>query len=144
MSQSVILYPVLVQVFLTLVVLLLVGGARQRSMKERSQGIEDMALASDADWSDDALKRHNNYKNQFELPVLFYVACLVALQLKFVDVWLLGLACAFAFTRVVHALVHIGPNIVLYRGSAFLAGYACLALMWVLIGARVLSAEALP
>jgi hypothetical protein len=128
-----------VQVFLTLAVLWVMGMARQHSIRERGQTIEDMALAGDADWSDEALKRNNNYKNQFELPVLFYAACLFALELKIVDAWVLGLASAFALTRVVHAVVHIGPNIVLYRGSAFLAGYVVLALLWIVIGVRGLT-----
>lgn len=140
MPQVFILYPLLVQVFLTFGVLLVLGGARRRSMHARRQSVQSMALATDKDWDEDALKASNNYKNQFELPVLFYAGCIVALQTHSVDYAVLGLAWAFVATRVAHAVVHLGSNRVVYRGSAFLLGFVALLAMWIIIAVRVLSA----
>ena len=112
MAQNLILLPVLVQVMLTFAVMILLVRARARSMRERGQGIEDMALAGEADWSTAARRVSASFRNQFELPVLFYVACAFALAMRAVDVWFFALAWLFVASRVAHAAVHIGPNVV--------------------------------
>lgn len=140
MPQTAIVYPVIVQVFLTLAVLLVMGPARSRSMRENRQKLTDpdVRVGRNA-WSEQATKVSNNYKNQFELPVLFYAACAFALILKIADPLMIGLAWAFSLSRIAHAAIHIGPNVVIWRGVAFLVGYAVLVLMWLLVGWRVLA-----
>ena len=137
MSQNLIVLPVLAQVLLTLVVLVLMGPARSRSMRERRQRLEDMALAAEKDWNEAARKVANNFKNQFELPVLFYVVCLFALATRTVDTALFVLACVFVLSRIAHTAIHIGPNVVAWRGTAYLVGFAALILMWVLLAWRI-------
>ena len=141
MAQNLILLPVLVQVALTFVILILLARARARSMRERGQAIEDMALASDADWSAAARRVAASFRNQFELPVLFYMACLFALAMRAVDVWLFALAWLFVASRIAHAVVHIGPNVVRWRFLAFLPGLIALIAMWLLLGWQVFSRE---
>lgn len=136
-SQNVILIPVLVQVALTLVVMVLMGAARSRSMRERHKRMQDIALASNDDWTDEAVQCANNFKNQFELPVLFYVCCLFALVTRMVDAWLFALACLFVLTRIAHTLIHVTSNVVSRRFAAYLAGAALLLAMWLMLGWRV-------
>lgn len=140
MSQNLILIPVFVQAVLTFAVLLSMGPARQRSMRERGQALQDMAVARDDEWGQEARKRAANYENQFELPVLFYAACAFALITRYVDVWMLGLAVAFVASRIAHAAVHIGSNVVWWRGIWFLLGFLVLVLMWLLLMWRVAAA----
>lgn len=139
-SQNLILLPVVMQVFLTMFVLLLVARARKASMNERGQTAQDMALATDADWSVAARKAHNNFRNQLELPMLFYAVCGFALTTRMVDGWMLGLAVVFSASRIVHAVIHIGPNIVAWRGSVYSIGLLALAAMWVLLTWRIVAA----
>ena len=139
LDQSLILVPVLAQVLLTLVVMVLMGRARGRDLARTKRSFQDVALATDADWSPEARKIANNYKNQFEMPVLFFAACAFALVTRSVDLWLFALASLFVVTRVVHTAIHIGSNVVFNRGLAFLAGVAILLVMWVTIGWRALS-----
>lgn len=139
-SQTLILIPVLMQVGLTLCLFPFLFLRRARSMKERGQRPNDIALANDGDWSEDARKLANNYKSQFELPVLFYVIALFAYALRLVDVWMLGLAVVFAVSRIVHTLIHVGPNVVLPRLGAFTIGYAAVIAMTVLLFWRVIAA----
>jgi hypothetical protein len=79
-NQTIINYPVLIQVLLTISVLVLLGPARRRSMCAKRQWLGDpeVALGSN-EWSEEAAKRGNNYRNQFELPVLFYAVVAFAL-----------------------------------------------------------------
>ena len=62
-----------VQVLLTITVYGMRGAARARAVRgmDRQRGNPDLAMGRVA-WPDDAAKRANNQRNQFELPVLFY------------------------------------------------------------------------
>lgn len=140
MSQSLIILPVTTQVLLTCVVLLLMARARSRSMRECGKDMEDLALATAADWNVAARKASNNYSNQFELPVLFYAATAFALITRTVDGWMLALAWVFVASRVLHSVVHLTINIVRWRGSTFLVGFAALLAMWGLLTWRVVQA----
>ncbi len=138
-AQTLILLPVFAQVLLTFMVLIAMGIARRKSLAARGLGIEDVALASDADWDAQARKCSNNYKNQFELPVLFYAVCAFAYATRMIDTWMLGLAVAFVVTRYAHTFVHLTSNRVLWRGIHFIIGFGLLAVMWVLLLARIAS-----
>lgn len=140
LEQNVILVPVLAQVVLTLTVAVLMYQARVRSIRERGQRLRDIALATAADWNDDARKAANSYASQFEMPVLFYAASAFALATRTVDVALMLLALGFVTSRIVHAYIHLGSNRVRPRFMAFLAGFVLVAGMWALIGWRALSA----
>ncbi len=131
-SQVAILYPVFVQVFLTVVVYSLLLTARARALKAagRQRGSGDIAMGRYA-WPENAEKRAHNQRNQFELPVLFYAAAGFALIVGAVDTTMLALAWAFALSRVVHAAIHIGPNKVRWRGPVFILGYLIVTAMWV-------------
>ena len=140
LDQNLILVPVLAQVLLTLVVMVQMGRARARSMRERRQRMDDVALATATDWSDEARKAQNNYASQFEMPVLFYVVSTFALIPRSVDVVMVLLGLAFVATRVMHTYIHTGHNRVQPRFTVFLAGVGVLAAMWGLLGWRAIAA----
>lgn len=137
MAQNLIVLPVAAQVLLTVTVLIVMARARSRSQKERGQDMQDLALATSADWNPPALKAANNYKNLFEMPVLFFTASAFALITRTVDAWMLGLAWLFVLSRVTHTIVHVTSNIVMWRGSVFIVGVAAVVLMWALIVWRI-------
>jgi hypothetical protein len=140
MPQTAILLPVFVQVALTFAVLIAMGLARGRSAKVRRQGLEDLALATDKDWEPAAVQAANNYKNQFEMPVLFYAVSGIAIATRLVDPAMVVLASLFVVSRIGHAIVHIGPNIVKIRGALFLIGVVLLLAMWIVLAWRVFTA----
>jgi len=139
-SQTLILIPVFGQVLLTFVVLILMGVARHRCLAQSNRTMQDIALATATDWDEQARKCANNYANQFELPVLFFVVCAFALATRMVDIWMLGLAVCFVATRLVHTIVHLTSNVVMWRGLAFIAGFVILAAMWGLLMSRIIHA----
>lgn len=131
MKPTDILFPVFVQVALTVVVLILLGPARARSLREQGRPLGDADLAlGRAPWSDQATRIANNYANQFELPVLFYAVVAFALAAGAVDHVMVALAWGFAVSRLVHAAIHIGPNVVKWRGAAFVIGLVVLIVLW--------------
>ena len=143
MTATNLLLPVFVQVLLTFVVLIWLGRARGNSLRQAraSRVNPDVAKGTFA-WSDAAAQASNNLKNQFEMPVLFYAGVAFALLLKQSDTLLLSLAWGFVLARIVHAFIHLGPNVVMWRFPAYLIGVACLLAFWITLMLRVLGGTA--
>ena len=141
MSQVDIMYPVFVQVLLTIMVYGMLAVARARAVRgmDRQRGNPDLAMGR-VSWPDDAVKRSNNQRNQFELPVLFYAVAAFALILKGADTLMIVLAWLFVLTRMIHAAIHIGPNKVRWRSPSFALGLLIVAVMWIKLLLHVLSA----
>lgn len=95
----------------------------------------DVALESSA-WPDDAKKASNAFSNQFELPVMFFVAGGFVLWLG--AGWFSATLCwLFVISRAVHAFIHLTSNHVINRFKAYGAGAAVLAILWVSVGVRL-------
>jgi hypothetical protein len=137
--QTAILTPVFLQIFLTFAILVSMGSARSASLRATRTHMNDKSVALGTyDWSEEAAKRASSFRNQFELPVLFYAAVALALILRQADALMTGLAWIFVVTRIAHATIHTGGNRVSQRFIAYLAGAAALALMWLVLAWRVL------
>ena len=72
----------------------------------------------------------DNFKNLFELPVLFYTLIAVALGTGYTPGWLAAGAWAFVLLRYVHSTIHCSYNKVLHRFAAFTMGLVVLAGLW--------------
>lgn len=136
MSQTAIVLPVFAQVLLTFVVLIVMAMRRRNAFVGGKTRIKDIALGQSA-WPDDATQAANNFKNQFETPVLFYVACIIALVTKSVDYAMVVLAWVWVASRVGHALIHLSANNVMQRFYLYLLGLVALLIMWILLFVRV-------
>jgi hypothetical protein len=133
-----ILYPLLAQIVLTFVLLLAMGWARRGDLVAGKARYADVAVDSSR-YSDASRKYANCYSNQFELPVIFYVLCIVALMTAKADFLMVILAWAFVVTRVLHALIHTGSNIVPRRAAMFAAGMIILMIMTAILIIRLLT-----
>lgn len=139
MSNSSVFWPVLAQVFLTLVMFILMGVRKARAVKAGQVDRQATAL-DNRQWPEDVVKVSNNIANQFEVPVLFYVLCLVLYSLNAVGVVALVLAWLFALSRYAHAVAHVGANYVPVRMRLFLVGLvAVLGLFIMTVRAMVLA-----
>jgi hypothetical protein len=132
MNRDLIFGPGLVQVALTLFVYVALIKAKIRAMRAGKVDKARLALHDDA-WPDDVKQINNNIRNQFELPVLFYVLCSMLWALHAVH-WLALIAAAvFVVSRIVHVYIHIGSNYVPARRQAFTIGWCALAAMALLV-----------
>jgi len=122
MNRNQIFGPVLVQVLLTPVVYLLLARAKARATKLGQVDMARRALHQDA-WPENVMKINNNISNQFELPVLFYAVCFALWALDAVGMAALVAAWLFAASRIVHSWIHIVPNYVPVRRTAFTFGW---------------------
>ena len=105
-ARNAIFWPVLVQVLMTLLVYVRLINVKVREMRAGKVDMARRGLHEDA-WPDSVLLINNNIRNQFELPVLFYVVCLTLWALEGVGVVALVAAWLFVLSRVAHAWVHL-------------------------------------
>jgi len=122
MNSNLIFYPVLAHMFL---VLWLYGLLAMRKKKALATGKVDPArrsLFEDA-WPDDVIVVNNSLRNQFQVPILFYVVCFTIRATDSVNAWVLLSCGLFVLSRYAHALVHTGPNIVRIRFRLFTLGF---------------------
>jgi hypothetical protein len=70
------------------------------------------------------------FMNLLEVPVLFYLVCVLMLVTQRFDSTQVGLAWTFVAIRAAHAAIHIGWNDVRVRFAAYLAGCLVLAGIW--------------
>ena len=87
---------------------------------------------------------NRNYMNLLELPVLFYVACIVGHVSAAASPLAVVLAWAYVVLRVVHSLIHLSFNHVMARFAAFATSNVVLVALWVAVGQTVLAATATP
>ena len=136
-SPTLLFWPAFAQVVLVLFVLVAMGRAKAQSLRVRGQQLDDVALNRAGDWDEQATKTSNNFRNLFEMPVLFFAAIGFALALKVVDPALVLFAWAFVFARGVQTAIHIGHNRVYPRFLAYLTGVVALIAMWIDLAIRV-------
>ena len=82
----------------------------------------------------------DNFRNLFELPVLFYAALFVAALTGLVTPVSLALAWIFVALRVLHSAIHCGYNKVMHRFYAYVVGGFVLFALWAWLGLRLLLA----
>jgi len=126
----------LVQIGWTLGLLFYMGRSRAASVRAGEVKIRDVALSGDA-WPDRIKAISNNYSNQFETPVLFYVLCGLALYVGATHIGMVIAAWLYVLSRIGHTLVHTGSNHVMTRFRIFVAGVFALIAMWTMLVVRV-------
>ncbi len=133
------LLPLLALVFLTFLVWVYMYVTRLSEIKRKSINpqsldtrVHGQALLTDSPAQAD------NLKNLFELPVLFYVAVLLALVLMIQDQLLVQLAWGYVALRYVHSLVHCTYNRVMHRFIAYAASCLVLMFMWARLAGYIL------
>jgi hypothetical protein len=124
--------PVITQVFLTLFVYLRLLIVKKRAAAEGLVDRTRVALRDDA-WPDYVIQVNNNIRNQFELPVLFYVLSTVLWLLDSVHGVAVGAATVFVLSRIVHAGIHLSINAVPPRRHTFTVGWVAVLVMAVLV-----------
>ncbi len=137
LSLKIAIFAMVAQVFLTLYIFMRMGKARTSALIKGDLHIRDIALSNDA-WTDDIKKLGNNLQNQFETPILFYTAVMLAVALSFTS-WVIAIASViYVCLRVVHHRIHIGKNHVPSRFKVFVLSLVTLVVMWVAIVVEVI------
>lgn len=135
-----ILLPLLCMVLLTCLVWFFMYVTRFREMS--SSNLHPQQLATRAEAAAVltlSAAPADNFKNLFEMPVLFYLAILLSLVLLIQDDILVRLAWAFVALRLLHSLIHCTYNRTIHRFGAYLASSLVLMAMWIRLAGYVLT-----
>jgi hypothetical protein len=139
MSVPMVLLPVFVLIGLTFALLLGMAGARRGALVGGQTKIRDIALGQ-PNWPTRATQIGNCFKNQFELPVLFYILIATALPLRHADLVIVWLSWVFVITRFIHAGIFVTSNDLNRRSLAWFAGVLVLLAMWLYFALRIMLA----
>jgi hypothetical protein len=137
MSVPTVLLPVFVLIGLTFALLLWMAGTRRNALVSRETRIKDIVLGQ-PNWPVRATQIGNCFKNQFELPVLFYILIALALPLRHADYVIVLLSWVFVVARLVHAGIFVSSNDLNRRSLAWFAGVVVLLVMWVYFALKIL------
>lgn len=124
------------QVLLTMGILIWMGMERVPRVARGEIAVSDIAVDREA-YPLKARLLSNNFDNQFQLPVLFFVGVLLALWSGGAGWVELVLAWLFVALRYVHAAVHVSTNRVYHRFAFYTAGLVVLGLLWLWLVLRL-------
>ena len=125
------------QVLLALGILVWMGFERVPRVARGEIAVKDIAVERQG-YPLRARLLSNNFDNQFQLPVLFYVAALLLLWSGHAGWVELVLAWLFVALRYAHAAVHVTTNRVYRRFFIYTAGLVVLAVLWVWLVVRLI------
>jgi|SRR5688572_1191767 hypothetical protein len=136
MSFQAMLMPVFALVALTFALLFWMQILRLRAIRKGQVPAHSVALR-EPNWPARLTQISNAYHNQLETPLLFYVLILLAIITETADSILFILSWLFVGSRYAHAYIHLTSNRLPARASVFLVGAIGLALMWIIVAARL-------
>ena len=131
MQSISLIYPMAAMVLLTFVVMYLMLFMRVKAVRARKISPRYFKLYRDGDIPDKVLAVSHNYTNLFELPIFFYLVCVLAIMFEQSIGYFVVHAWVFVVLRYIHSFIHITYNHILHRLYAFaLSGFVLLS-MWV-------------
>ena len=119
-------HPIFFMMLLTFIIGTLAVRQRVNSVKTKQVSIKYFQLMDGENVPDHIVRMSRSFNNQFEMPVLFYVVCLVYLHFQIESLMAVSLAWTFVVIRYIHAYIHIVYNNVLHRMISFWLSSVCL------------------
>ena len=129
MTSSRILLPCVALVALTAIVWVRLYVDRIGEMRSRRIRAQALATSREAQ----TLQRVNaadNFRNLFEVPVLFYALCIALAATGMATTFFVVGAWAYVLLRAVHSFIHITYNRVMHRFTVYVLSTVLLFVMW--------------
>jgi len=132
-------FPCVAMAGLTALIWLKLYADRLGEMRARGIDPQQFATVRAADGRLERTLAADNFRNLFEMPVLFYVLC-VALALNGGSTpGIVTAAWGYVTLRAVHSLIHVTYNRVVHRFLAYVASTLLLFGMWIAFFLRISS-----
>ena len=135
-NQAYIFVPMLVVVALTFVAFIGMSVGRAGAIKAGHDPAYYKAHLG-APEPEGTVVKVRHYNNMFEMPVLFYAACLTAFVLGAVGTWTVYFAWGYVIMRLIQSVVHLAHNNAVQRGMAFSLSVLFMLALWINIGMSV-------
>ncbi len=127
------LYQMFALVMLTFAVGIVAFTHRFRAIRQRKMSIKYFRTMSGEPPPEGVAKSTRHFDNMFEVPTLFYAACLAAMVLNKTGPAMQALAWAFVIARFAQAFIHLTYNNVLHRMVSFVVGMGLMIALWVML-----------
>lgn len=110
-----------------------------RVTEMRARRIHPQQVATSKTMADkfQSIQAADNYRNLFEMPVLFYTLCIILLVTGKADASYVSLAWVYVALRYLHSAIHCSYNNVNHRFMAFGASCVVVWAMWVRLALQV-------
>lgn len=137
MKTLAIFFPVIALAAWTFVVLTVIPFVRVRSARRREITADDFKLGESAAVPAYVSIPNRNYMNLLELPVLFYVVCVLLYVTAGASTVAVAVAWAYVALRIVHSAIHLSYNRVVHRLAAFALSNVALGFLWILAAVHI-------
>lgn len=134
------LAPAVAQAGLTLLVWVALYVARLREMRRRRIDPQSLATSRQAAGALDDVAAADNFRNLFEVPVLFFAALPALALLGAAGPAAVTLAWAFVALRALHSLIHLTYNRVVHRFVVYVLGTLSAFALWGLVALALVEA----
>ncbi len=141
MNAGAILYPVVALGLWTFIVLNVMGIARVRATMQGKIRMSEFAFGETERVPEWIRRSNRNLMNLLEVPVLFYLAWILAFVVSAVTTAFVVLAWLYVALRVMHTVVHRTSNNVFHRAALFEASNLAVLVMWIIVTIAVLRAR---
>ena len=139
--EHTILLPPTVLAFLTGFVWLRMGSDRLGELRSRRIHPQQVATSKQMSESLQTVQSADNFRNLFEVPVLFYALCGFLAITKLTTLLLLACAWGYVVLRAAHTYIHLTHNKVVRRFQTFVASTIVLYIMWGIFAVRLVMAD---
>jgi len=137
MDNILIIYPILPVVLMNFIVMFHMRYIIVKAIKKRDVKYK-FFRAYEGSAPEYLLTSRHHYKNFFEIPILFYLLCLVLYMIDDVSAIDLWIAWLFVLFKGIHSYIRITSNYVPYRAYSF---NVCVFLLfggWIILVIKIL------
>ncbi|WP_062567908.1 MAPEG family protein [Pseudoalteromonas arabiensis] len=125
------------QVLLTFSIMVIMGRRRFTAARNKVIKMQDF-LTMELDKAGSEVRvADRNFINQFEMPILFFIACLTALQVHAAGFVFVILAWLYVGLRLLHSVIHLTTNTLKLRYYSFVVSSFVMLIMWLIILIRI-------
>ncbi len=103
---------------------------RIRELRQRQLNPQSLSTSAQASGLLTDVAAADNFRNLFEVPVLFYAVCCALAIAGAESVTQVALAWLFVGLRIVHTFIHVTYNRVMHRFAAYVLSTVVVFLMW--------------
>ena len=139
---SLLVFSALAMVALTLAVGVRMFLVRVQEMQRRRVHPQAASTSLQVAARLESVQAADNFRNLFEVPVLFYALVATAVAAGHTPLWLSVGAWLFVALRVAHSVIHCTYNKVMHRFPVFAAGFLLLIALWAAFALTLPSAAA--
>jgi len=139
MDNKLILYPLLAMFLLVVLVAGTMFNRRINFYKKNRVHPQKTATSAEMLAVMPDSRAPDNFRNLFEMPVMFYVACLTIYVTANICLPHLILAWAYVAARYTHSFIHCTSNNVMRRFYAFATSCFLLLFMWLMLAYQLIT-----